>query len=46
MWRSFVKTLLHETRTYAGFSYLQPHDTAAADSSRVVFYVHRDLQGH
>ena len=40
----FVKTLLHETRTYAGFNYLQPYGTAGADSSRVVFYVHRDLQ--
>jgi hypothetical protein len=42
---TFLDSVLHETNTYAGFGYLTPYGEPGNDSSRVVYYLHRSLEG-
>lgn len=40
----FLNSVLHETGNYAGFNYLTPYHEPGNDSSRVFYYLHRNLQ--
>ena len=40
---TFVESILHKTKNYAGFNYLQDYSSPDCDTSRVFFYVSHNL---